>query len=310
MKKRTMRGVSAILMVLALTFPAYAGTQGVWAQDKSGRWMYCYLPEEPVKDEWIEDNGKTYYVDSSGYMKTGWVLNQQDGKRYYMGQDGAMCFNTYTPDGQYVGADGSEVKNYDSYRKKVSSSLTSAQNSQWYKNALSLGKQPVFLLADINGDAYKDLILKDGDGTEGHLISISVWDEESKDFLIAADFEVNSAGSLPSDQGSVYLNPENQGIWLEIQSSDGSLQLFRMEDGSPRLEQHWNFTVELDQWNSAEYRVNEDIVTREEWENAQGQALEERGQIPLGGFLTFSEENITKQVNPILTEKELGLWNT
>ena len=53
-------------------------------------------------DQWIEDQGKEYYVDSNGYMRTGWVTDRKDKQRYYMGEDGAKCFNIFTPDKQYV----------------------------------------------------------------------------------------------------------------------------------------------------------------------------------------------------------------
>ena len=68
MKKHFIISASAIGLILALAFEAQAKAQGEWDQAENGRWMYCYQPGEPVKDEWIEDAGKVYYVDSSGYM--------------------------------------------------------------------------------------------------------------------------------------------------------------------------------------------------------------------------------------------------
>lgn len=62
-----------------------------WDLSEDGQyWQYYGYQDEPLKDEWIEDKGKTYYVDQNGNMKTGWVTNSNDGKRYYMGEDGAM----------------------------------------------------------------------------------------------------------------------------------------------------------------------------------------------------------------------------
>ena len=83
-----------------------------------------------------------------------------------------------------------------------------------------------------------------------------------------------------------------------------------MEDSSPRFEQRWSFTVEMDQWDGADYTVNGDSVTREEWEYERAYALAERGGLPLEGFLTFIEENITREVDRILTLEEQALWQS
>lgn len=98
-----------------------------WDLSEDGQyWMYYGYSDEPLKDEWIEDGGKTYYVDSNGYMKTGWVSNQDDGNRYYMGEDGAMVMNAFTPDDRYVGPEGVAVEKYDTYRKAVKAEINKA----------------------------------------------------------------------------------------------------------------------------------------------------------------------------------------
>ena len=84
--KRQLAGVLCGLMI------AGAGAMTVqaddWAMSENGKnWMYMYAPDDPAKDEWIEVEGKVYYLDSKGYMKTGWVTNKDDGKKYYMGHE-------------------------------------------------------------------------------------------------------------------------------------------------------------------------------------------------------------------------------
>ena len=60
-----------------------------------------------MRTGWYLDpqDGRWYYLDGSGVMATGWQA--LDGKWYYFGSDGSMYANTYTPDGRYV--DGSGV---------------------------------------------------------------------------------------------------------------------------------------------------------------------------------------------------------
>lgn len=52
-------------------------------------------------NRWFKNQDKDYYVDGSGkVIKNAWIGS------YYLGEDGAMLTNTFTPDGYYVGADG------------------------------------------------------------------------------------------------------------------------------------------------------------------------------------------------------------
>ena len=95
--RRQIAGVLCGLLIAA------AGTLTVraddWMLSDDGKhWMYMHDPNDPVQDAWIEDGGKLYYVDSKGYMKTGWVTNKEDGNKYYMGPDGAMASNTFSAD--------------------------------------------------------------------------------------------------------------------------------------------------------------------------------------------------------------------
>ena len=62
---------------------------------------YCGSNGAYVTKRWIKVNGKDYYMNASGKVtKNAWVGS------YYLGSDGAMLTNTYTPDGYYVGSDG------------------------------------------------------------------------------------------------------------------------------------------------------------------------------------------------------------
>ena len=54
----------------------YAGTEGTWERTEDGKyWKYVYAPDRQAIDEWIEIDGKEYYFDKKGRMKTGWFWN-------------------------------------------------------------------------------------------------------------------------------------------------------------------------------------------------------------------------------------------
>ena len=78
-----------------------------WVQDPDGSWSYHTDYKTYLKNQWIETDGKQYYVGPDGRMLTGWqVINS---KWYYLGTDGAKWVNATTPDGYYVNADGEYV---------------------------------------------------------------------------------------------------------------------------------------------------------------------------------------------------------
>ena len=121
------RGSAALItaaLVLAVPLCVHGAQEGTWDRSEDGKyWMYFYSPGSPAEDEWIEDQGKEYYVDSKGRMKTGWVTDKRDKNKYYMGEDGAKCFNMFTPDDHYVGPDGLILESFDTYRKSVKKQL-------------------------------------------------------------------------------------------------------------------------------------------------------------------------------------------
>ena len=49
-----------------------------------------------MKTGWLQDNGKWFYLNSSGAMLKGWVKHY--GVWYYLGQDGVMYTGTHVID--------------------------------------------------------------------------------------------------------------------------------------------------------------------------------------------------------------------
>ena len=72
--------IAALAMSMVLSSTAFAGT---WVSPAAGQWMY---------------------QNDDGSFATGWI--EDAGKSYYMDENGIMLSNTTTPDGYYVGNDG------------------------------------------------------------------------------------------------------------------------------------------------------------------------------------------------------------
>lgn len=307
-----------------------------WDRSEDGKhWMYYDYSGEALTDEWIEDQGKTYYVDSQGYMKTGWVTNKDDGKRYYMGEDGAMVFNAFTPDNRYVGPEGSVLERYDTYRKQVKSEIKKAAKTGSQKTKKTQNKskktadtaaaaedpaqqvQQYYLLADLNQDGYRDIVVMEqtagqaalqaasqGGVTEGSLLNISVWDPDTEKFQLAAEFDPAGEGG----RSTLYLDPQGEGIWLEITDNEENLRMFQMEVDTSRFEGKWTFSTDLDDWGGLAYYQNGEEEDGEVWYAQLAEAKLRRGSVPLSGYRPVTDEDVAAQVDLVLTLDEAGMW--
>ena len=265
-----------------------------------------YSPDDPAKDEWIEDAGKLYYVDSKGYMKTGWVTNKNDGKKYYMGADGAMAFNIIAPDGRYVGPEGKGLDGYDKYRKAVRSELKKAapKKSKNKNNSQDTSAQQFFTMADLNQDGYQDLVVMTGVQEAEFLQEVAVWSPDEEKFVLAAEFDTPVNGQ----RSTLYLDPEGEEVWLEMTETSGDMYLFQMRTGSSAFESAWSFTMAKDRQGYPQYYVNGDVEDRQIWESFMQQAKQRRGNMPLTGYVPATEENIAIKVDLILSEAEVDMW--
>lgn len=295
MRKQAAAVWAGLILGLTAVFPAMAGE---WELSEDGKyWTYCESPGNPVEDEWIEDKGKTYYVDAKGRMKTGWVTDQESGNKYFMGEDGAMCLNTFTKDNKYVGPDGLQVEKYDTYRKAVRSQLKKATRKK--------GSQQYFLMTDLNLDEYLDLVVMEGTEESKNLVEIDIWDPDEEKFQLTAEFDE------PEEDGArshLYRDPQGNTIWLEMVEANGDLRLFQLEDQDAGFKGVWSFVTELDDWGGAQYLVNGEPEDKDEWDQDLAEALGMRGDILLDGYLPSTEENIKALVDRVLTEEELEKW--
>lgn len=302
--KRQLTGIlCGLLIAAASTVISYADD---WTLSDNGKyWMYMYSPDEPAKDEWIEDEDKVYYVDSKGYMKTGWVTNKENGKKYYMGPDGAMAFNTFAKDGRYVGPDGTGMEEYDKYRKAIRSELKStSKKKSKKKDASATQTQQFFLVTDLNRDGYRDLVVMCGEQEPESLLKVAIWDAEDKKLQLAAEFDTPDQGM----KSTLYLDPEGEEVWLEMTEPSGDMNLFQLRKGTTLFDNVWSFTMKMDQDGYPRYYMNEDEEDRETWELFMSRARQERGNTPVSGYLPVTDENIQVQVDLILDEEEIKMW--
>lgn len=80
-----------------------SGQGGYWCLDQYG-WWFRNTDGSYTRNNWQIIDGSYYFFNESGYMRTGWI--PWNNRWYYCGPDGALCSNTRTPDGYYVGGDG------------------------------------------------------------------------------------------------------------------------------------------------------------------------------------------------------------
>ena len=273
---------------------ALAASSGLWVLTDDGKhWMYCYSPAEPAKDQWIEDDGKLYYLDSRGYMKTGWLKNPDDGRRYYMGADGAMCRNTFSEDGHYVGPDGAELPAYDQYRKEAKKLLKAAQKE--------LGSGG-FFAADLNGDGWRDLAVAEGTDQLFEPVQIAFWDPEEKTFLDIARFEPGDE----SQQQTLYIAQDGTGSVLKIQWLEGGLQIFSM-DGE-ELAVQWDLQTGPDDWGGRQFWADGETVGLQEWQRLREEALQQLEEAELPSYAPLTEKDAADAVDRILTSEEAAMW--
>ena len=305
--KKNKSCVVAFLITVCLVYPwskACGAEKGTWDLSENGKhWMFFYSPGNPAEDEWIEYEGKEYYLDSKGYMKTGWVTDKEDGNKYYLGEDGAKCFNTFTPDGHYVGPDGIILKSFDTYRKAVKKELSALLKDKQYKAAASQSL-PGFLLIDLNGDDYLDIAVVHGADSQERVLLAAVWKPGEEEIIRSAESDFTGTG-----ESRLLRNPKTGSVWLVADAGNGWDRDYSvMDENGSYFENVWHFSAELDDWGEPEYYVNGQKYAQEDWFLAMAMAEEEAGDCIKEGCLPLDEEHIKQAVDREPGPEDLPLW--
>lgn len=139
-----------------------------------------------------QDNGQWTYQNDDGSFATGWI--EDGGKSYYLDANGIMLTNTTTPDGYYVGADGAWDGNEksdgsffakDGKRDKVVSGLVVAAPS--YLNITNEGDRNFVIWAHYGDGQYDKELLVNTIGD----YSGSVYLQPGREYTL----EIKSSGS-------------------------------------------------------------------------------------------------------------------
>ncbi len=127
--KREIRQICAVWMIsllsVATIFPAFAEEEEVknrgWQQEEDGRWFYLDSSGERKTDTWIRGADRNrYYLDEEGYMATDRII-ENGNKLYYVDKNGVRVTNRWASQSNaeeicdqevdtvwyYIGADGS-----------------------------------------------------------------------------------------------------------------------------------------------------------------------------------------------------------
>lgn len=309
--KRWVRRISAAALgICAAGFLtplcSYAGLDGVWELAEDGKhWQYVYGPGQPVTDEWIEADGNEYYLDEKGYMKTGWITDERDGERYFLGADGAKCKNMFLPDGKYVGPDGIVLTSFGTWQKAVKKEL---------EKQLRAKTGGVFSLTDINGDGYPDLVVLDNGETPSRVFLAAVWEEDSETLQTVAE----SSADEPV-RSCLTKSPERGSIWLITeQDHDWEKNYFELESDGDYFEHRYRFTTDKNDWGDLVCYVNGDEVDETELAKAAEEARvlsgEQTGYFPITvpGTVLYSLDHdaIQTALKQGPDENELRLWQS
>ena len=216
---------------------------------------YCGADGVYVRNAWIKYNGNYYYMNANGLMrKNAWA------GAYYLGADGVMKTNSFTPDGYYVGSDGTYYRNrWIKYEDKYyyTNSAGLIVKNAWV-GAYYLGFDGVMMSNSFTPDGY--YVGADGAYLKNQKITVD-----------GKEYYLNSAGKVAKNQwvGEYYLNGagsivKNQWVGNYWCGADGRyVRSSWVDDGKYYVGS--NGTYVTNQWIGDYYLNGAGLVTKNAW---------------------------------------------
>ena len=216
---------------------------------------YCGADGVYVRNAWVKHNGNYYYMDANGLMKkNAWVGS------YYLGSDGVMKTNTFTPDGYYVGSDGAYYRNrWIKYENKYyyTNSAGLIVKNAWI-GAYYLGSDGGMMINSFTPDGYYV-------GADGAYLRNQKIEVDGKEYYL------NAAGKVAKNQwvgdyfidvnGSVVKNHWAGNYWC---GTDGRyVKSSWVDDG--RYYVGSNGVYVTNQWIGDYYLNGAGLVTKNAW---------------------------------------------
>lgn len=134
MKKKLLIAAMAGFVSLSSVINAFAGQ---WQKDEIG-WWYQNDDGSYIANNWLQENGKSYYFDANGYMVTGWLQINGTNKYYYFNKDGSMRTAPLTVNGVTYNFDeyGVWTNDYNAQLQAMAQSeaLRIAVQNSYYQN--------------------------------------------------------------------------------------------------------------------------------------------------------------------------------
>ena len=193
------------------------------------------------------------------------------------------------------------LESFDTYRKAVKKQLERQMKDKAYKEREG-ALRPGFMLWDINGDGYRDVVVTDQVQSPGRVVLTAVWDPAEEELVPASEADLDGP-----EKSYLSYNQDSQSVWLTIAKDSGERDCFQMEDNGFRFESVWHFELEYDDWGDPLYYVNGLKCDLEEWTLALAQADQEAGSPVTEGLLPLDPETV-KQAVDCSPGEELPLW--
>ena len=216
---------------------------------------YCGADGVYVRNAWIKYNGNYYYMNANGLMtKNAWAGS------YYLGSDGVMKTNTFTPDGYYVGSDGAYYRNrWIKYENKYyyTNGAGLLVKNAWV-GVYYLGADGVMKINAFTPDEY--YVGADGAYLRNQKITVD-----------GKEYYLNSAGKVAKNQwvGDYYLNSagsivKNQWVGNYWCGADGRyVRSSWVDDGKYYVGSNGIYVT--NQWIGDYYLNGAGLVTKNAW---------------------------------------------